>query len=42
MTQTYESPSAKEYEFFHEGILCASMATNESYGGDPGEDETIF
>ena len=42
MTQTYECPSVKEQEFFSEGILCMSGATNESYGGDPGEDETIF
>ena len=42
MTKNYETPSVNEQELFIEGILCTSMATNESYGGDPSEDETIF
>ena len=42
MITNYETPSVKEQEFFPEGILCMSGATNESYGGVPGEDETIF
>ena len=42
MIKNYETPSVIEQELFIEGILCLSGAGNESYGGDPGEDETIF
>ena len=38
----YNSPAVLEYEIFAEGVLCISGAVNENYGGDPGDDETIF
>lgn len=38
----YETPTTLQYVVHCEGVLCVSEAGNESYGGDPGEDETIF
>ena len=38
----YEAPAIFEHQMFNEGVLCISGAGNENYGGDPGEDETIF
>ena len=38
----YKSPAVLEYELSVEGVLCISGAVNENYGGDPGEDESIF
>ena len=38
----YETPAIFEHQMFNEGVLCISGAGNENYGGDPGEDETIF
>ena len=45
---SYQSPAIAEQEFFFEGVLCQSGSStpfpggNESYGGDPGEDDAIF
>ena len=42
-TKNYETPSMVEQELYLEGILCISdVEENESYGGDPGEDDSIF
>ncbi len=38
----YISPSLSEHDIMFEGVVCASGATNESYPGVPGDDETIF
>ena len=44
----YQSPVLFERELFVEGVLCQSGSStpfpggNESYGGDPGEDDAIF
>ena len=43
----YQSPVLFEHELFVEGVLCSSggfslPGGNESYGGDPGEDDAIF
>lgn len=38
----YETPALVEHQMFMEGLLCISGGTNENYGGDPGDDETIF
>ena len=41
----YETPLSIEQEIFQEGLLCMSAVDvndNESYGGDPGEDDSIF
>ena len=45
---SYQSPAMAEKEFFFEGVLCQSGSStlfpggNESYGADPGEDDSIF
>lgn len=43
-TKNYETPSVVEHELLCEGCLCQSLNDNgnESYGGLPGEEETIF
>ena len=41
-TINYETPSTREHEMFIEGLLCVSGGDNESYGADPGEDDSIF
>ena len=38
----YVTPVAFEYNVYSEGVLCVSGAGNESYGADPGEDDSIF
>lgn len=37
----YQTPTLYEHVMYVEGILCIS-GDNESYGGDPGEDDSIF
>ncbi len=42
-TEVYEAPAVYEHEMFVEGVLCGSLGgDNESYGGDPLEDDSIF
>ena len=45
-TNNYETPSMAESELCLEGVLCSSLEgfgnENESYGGVPGEDDSIF
>ena len=41
-TKEYETPTLYEHQMFMEGILCISGGDNESYGGDPTEDDSIF
>ena len=42
-TNNYTSPVIEEFEIKAEGVLCQSPGgSNESYSGDPGEDEMIF
>ena len=38
----YLTPAISEHQMFMEGILCISGGENESYGGDPTEEESIF
>ena len=38
----YHAPEVFEYTVYSEGVLCVSGAGNESYGADPGEDDSIF
>ena len=43
-TKNYETPSMVELKLYLEGLLCTSIDDNdnESYGGVPGEDDSIF
>ena len=43
-TKNYETPSVVEQELLLEGLLCQSLNDNgnESYGGAPDEDGSIF
>ena len=45
----YQTPAIYEHQMFVEGVLCISGgdslgfdSDNENYGGDPGEDDSIF
>ena len=38
----YETPAVYEHKMFVEGVLCSSLdGDNESYGGDPFDDDFI-
>lgn len=38
----YLTPEVKEQDLLVEGVICLSDSGFESYGGDPGEDDSIF
>lgn len=39
----YDSPRVEVSHIAYEGVLCQSVpGSNESYGGDPDEDDGIF
>ena len=38
----YVAPTLSEHQMFMEGLLCISSGSNEGYGPDPDEEDSIF